>query len=274
MSFQYMPLYTGDYLRDTQHLSCSEHGIYLKFMMHCWDQKGPVPLDERKQCGICNARSGDEVEAMRRVLQEFFTRMDDGYYNKRMAEEIAKAEGLSLSRSNSGKLGAVNSARSKARSASSASAEQLLNKSLASAEQELGKSRKTIDHNPILDHTPNPSTNTDIVNNTGCLVAAEKTTPQPKAEKLSKRTRYAREDEIPDSWREFAVQECDGTKAMIDADRVYERFCDYWAGNGEVKSNWFATWRNWVRREIDQMPNKRPVLATQQRDVWDDPNIL
>lgn len=105
MSFAYLPLYTGDYLRDTQHLSCSEHGIYLKFLMHYWDQKGPIPLDERKQQGVCNARSGDEIEAMRRVRNEFFVQMDDGWYNTRMQLEIERAENISKARSEAGTLG-------------------------------------------------------------------------------------------------------------------------------------------------------------------------
>lgn len=90
-----MPLYTGDYLRDTPHLSCSENGIYIKLLMYCWDQKGPAPTDERRLCGIVNARSGDEVEALRRILHEFFVLMDDGWYNKRMSEVIAEAERIS-----------------------------------------------------------------------------------------------------------------------------------------------------------------------------------
>jgi uncharacterized phage protein (TIGR02220 family) len=105
MSFAYLPLYTGDYLRDTRHLSMSEHGCYLMLLMFCWDQKGPLPLDERKILGICNARSGDEIEAMRRVISEFFVRMDDGFYNKRMQEEIERAENVSAARSQAGRRG-------------------------------------------------------------------------------------------------------------------------------------------------------------------------
>lgn len=100
-----MPVYTGDYQRDTRHLSCSEHGIYFQLLMHCWDQKGPLPLDERRVCGIVNARSGDEIEALRRVLDEFFTRMDDGWYNKRMQSEIERAEALSDKKSRAGRMG-------------------------------------------------------------------------------------------------------------------------------------------------------------------------
>lgn len=105
MSFAFLPLYTGDYRRDTAHLSCSEHGIYLMLLMHCWDSKGPVPLDERKILGICNARSGDEIEALRRVLQEFFTAMDDGWYNKRMQREVERAAAISIKRKSAGAKG-------------------------------------------------------------------------------------------------------------------------------------------------------------------------
>ncbi len=105
VSFAFLPLYTGDYRRDTQHLDCCEHGIYLLFIMHSWDSKGPVPLDERKQMGICGARSGSEIEAMRRVLSEFFVRMDDGYYNKRIQVEIERANAISLKRKSAGAKG-------------------------------------------------------------------------------------------------------------------------------------------------------------------------
>ena len=141
MSFAYMRLYTGDYLRDTQHLSCSEHGIYLKLLMYCWDQKGPVPLDERKQHGIVNARSGDEVEAVRRILAEFFVRMGDGHYNKRISEEIAECAQISSKRSAAG-VKSASAVRSKVRKAKRdndlqqpTSVEQVLNKCSTSVEQ-------------------------------------------------------------------------------------------------------------------------------------------
>jgi len=61
-----------------------------------------MPLDEQECGGICNCRSGDEVEALRYVLHKFFTRMDDGHYSKRMAEEVAKSEQISDSRRRGG----------------------------------------------------------------------------------------------------------------------------------------------------------------------------
>ena len=98
MSFPFLALYTGDYLRDTRHLSCCEHGVYLLMLMHCWDSRGPLPLDDKKIMGICAARSKDEVEAMRRVRDGFFTRMDDGYYNRRIQREIERSNAISIKR--------------------------------------------------------------------------------------------------------------------------------------------------------------------------------
>jgi uncharacterized protein YdaU (DUF1376 family) len=92
MSFAYLPLYTGDYQRDTLHLSMLEHGAYLKLLMYCWDQQGPAPDDDRKLAGICNARSKEEVTAVRAILEEFFVLMDGGWYNKRLEAELHKAE--------------------------------------------------------------------------------------------------------------------------------------------------------------------------------------
>lgn len=105
MSFAYLPLYTGDYLRDTRHLSMAEHGAYLLMLTYCWDQKGPLPLDRHRIQGICNARSKDEQEAVERVLADFFVVMDDGLYNKRMQAEIERCDQISRARAEAGKLG-------------------------------------------------------------------------------------------------------------------------------------------------------------------------
>lgn len=104
-----MPFYTGDYRRDTQHLSMMEHGAYVLMLAHCWDQRGPLPLDERRIFGICNARSNEEMGAVRHVLAEFFTRSFDGHYNSRIQREIEKANALSEKRAACGQLGGKSS---------------------------------------------------------------------------------------------------------------------------------------------------------------------
>lgn len=105
MSFAYLPLYTGDYLRDTRALTPLEHGVFLMLLMYCWDCRGPLPLDEQDCAGLANCRSNTEIDALRKVLRKFFIRMDDGFYNKRIQREIEKSVTISNKRSEAGKMG-------------------------------------------------------------------------------------------------------------------------------------------------------------------------
>jgi hypothetical protein len=58
---------------------------------------------------------------------------------------------------------------------------------------------------------------------------------------------------ITEKMREWATREAPN----LDIDRVTESFIDYWrskAGAGAVKTDWVATWRNWMRRDYDSRP--------------------
>lgn len=222
-----MPIYTGDYLRDTQHLSCSEHGIYLKLLMHCWDQKGPAPLDERKLSGIVNARSSDEVEAMRRVLGEFFIRMEDGHYNKRMQQEVERSEAISGARSAAGRRGYE------------AKAKHLLSKSQASAEQvPLSPSPS-----PSLTPSPPPEENPIPVS-----PRARPTRTAPKSFVLTEDHRAWAKQNTPD----------------VDVDAELDKMRDYTFSS--ARSDWSATLRNWLRRAQDDM-RVNPRRSAKPADV-------
>lgn len=133
MSFAFLPLYVGDYLKDTQHLTPQKHGVYLKLLMHCWSIQGPVPLDEQEAAGIANCRSADEIDSLRYVLGRYFTKMDDGWYQKRMQLEIERAENLSERRAFAGRKGYEAKAKSLKQKDVQASAKQVLSKSQAIA---------------------------------------------------------------------------------------------------------------------------------------------
>lgn len=45
MANPYMPLFTGDYKRDTDHLMAEEHGAYLLLIMALWDRGGSIKND-------------------------------------------------------------------------------------------------------------------------------------------------------------------------------------------------------------------------------------
>lgn len=70
-------------------------------------------------------------------------------------------------------------------------------------------------------------------------------------------------DELPKDWRNWALSE----RPDLDPDSVFARFADYWRaqpGAKGRKSDWLATWRNWVR---DQRAMPR-VVASQDAKPW------
>lgn len=90
-----MPLYTGDYLRDTSELSPREHGAYLLMLMWCWQRYKPLPPDIVRIYRIVKAKDEADEAAVRYVLGEFFKLDDDGYHNKRIEDELHRSNGLS-----------------------------------------------------------------------------------------------------------------------------------------------------------------------------------
>lgn len=195
MSFAFMPFYTGDYLRDTRHLTPLKHGVYLLLLMHSWDQQGPLPLDEQECAGIANCRSADEVDALRYILDRFWVRMDDGWYNRRMQAELERANAISLKRKSAGAKGYQ------------AKAKHLLSKRKASAS------------------TLTPTT-------TPTLTPTTKTTSTPSA---SRKTPCPQEFEITVGMQSWAEQEgipanrlMPETEKFLDHARANDRKCLNW----------------------------------------------
>lgn len=87
----------------------------------------------------------------------------------------------------------------------------------------------------------------------------------PKGTRESSGSRLPADWTLPLEWRQWARER----RPDLDVDAVAESFADYWRarpGRDGVKADWFATWRNWVRREntaaraIAAPPTRRPVL--------------
>ncbi|WP_337846796.1 DUF1376 domain-containing protein [Sphingomonas sp.] len=85
----WMPLYIGDYLRDTQRLSTVAHGAYLLLIMDYW-MNGAPPDDDAVLATI--TRMTPDAWSMHRALLERFFSIEDGCWKHRRVEaERAKA---------------------------------------------------------------------------------------------------------------------------------------------------------------------------------------
>jgi uncharacterized protein YdaU (DUF1376 family) len=105
MNRPWMPLYVGDYLGDTGHLTTTQHGAYLLLMMHYW-RKGELPDDDRQLSKIAKLPLKTWCE-YRQTLQDFFY---DGWKHKRIDAELQKMMRVSAQRAIAGQKGGLGSA--------------------------------------------------------------------------------------------------------------------------------------------------------------------
>jgi uncharacterized protein YdaU (DUF1376 family) len=95
----YMPLFGGDYLKETRHLTLEQHGAYLHLMIEYWT-KGCLPDDDVQLARIVGI-SLPKWLRMRPTIKAFFS--DDGWHHEVLDEQFAK----SWARSERGRKGAA-----------------------------------------------------------------------------------------------------------------------------------------------------------------------
>src|ERR1700691_2123908 len=99
-----MPVYIGDYLADTMHLSTEQHGAYLLLLFHLW-RRGILQDDDVVLAQI----TGLPISAWsicRAVLAEFFEIHDGQWHHRRVERERIKVAAKQQSNSSRAKLGA------------------------------------------------------------------------------------------------------------------------------------------------------------------------
>lgn len=91
MAGPYMPLWVGDYLGDTVHLTCEEHGAYLKLLMTMWRADGYLPHDEVKLARIIGV-GAKKWKTIWGSIGAFFTVDGDRITQRRLLGELTRNE--------------------------------------------------------------------------------------------------------------------------------------------------------------------------------------
>lgn len=87
----WMPLYIGDYLADTMHLTTEQHGAYLLLIMAYWKNGRALPSNDQQLAAICRMPI-DAWSNAKAVLADFFDTTEDGkWINHRVEKEISGA---------------------------------------------------------------------------------------------------------------------------------------------------------------------------------------
>jgi uncharacterized protein YdaU (DUF1376 family) len=100
----WMPVYIGDYLADTMHLSTEQHGAYLLLLFHLW-RRGSLQDDDVVLAKITGL-SPNAWLMCRAVLAEFFEIHDGVWQHGRVERERIKVATKHKSNSSRAKLGA------------------------------------------------------------------------------------------------------------------------------------------------------------------------
>lgn len=212
----------GDYSSHTKGLSLIEDLAYRRLIDEYYLSEHAFNGCSADVARLIGLR--DNLQEVEYVLNRYFSKDGDSWHHRRIDSDIEDYRQKQEKRSNAGKKSAE--ARQK-----STCDEQVLNE--CSTGVELTKNQEPITNNqePILKE----------------LVVTPSAPPRKKASRL------------PDDWR--PDREYLEAAKLIKPDltqewfvQVAHKFKDYWiakAGKDATKADWLATWRNWVRREVD-----------------------
>lgn len=86
----YFDFHIGDYAEATAHLTFVEDAAYMKLLRKYYALEAPLPLDIKATQRLVGARTKEEKDAVQAMLEEFFSKTDEGWKNKRADAVIEK----------------------------------------------------------------------------------------------------------------------------------------------------------------------------------------
>jgi uncharacterized protein YdaU (DUF1376 family) len=86
----YFDFHIGDYAEATAHLSFVEDAAYMKLLRKYYALEAPLPLDIKATQRLVGARTKEEKDAVQAMLEEFFSKTDEGWRNRRADLVIEK----------------------------------------------------------------------------------------------------------------------------------------------------------------------------------------
>lgn len=105
MSSSFMPLYVGDYLSDTAHLTAEEHGAYLLLIMAYWQSGRALPNDPKRLALIARLPN-ERWTDVERTLQQFFNVTPTEWQHERIEAELDRYRDKVEKAKNAGKASA------------------------------------------------------------------------------------------------------------------------------------------------------------------------
>lgn len=154
MSRAWMPIYWGDYFRDTGHLTTLQHGAYLLMIAHCW-QRERLPEGDEARAAVARLPFKEWLK-IKAIIEPLF--LPDGTH-KRVRQEIVTTEQKIMQRAIAGRKGGETSGRRRTLAALERQmmreANEAKRKQTRSEPEAIPKENPTT---PCLDETKQPAT--------------------------------------------------------------------------------------------------------------------
>ena len=217
--------FIGDIQAKTGHLSLAEFGAYDRLLDHCYSTERPLPADVDSVCRIARAMTREERKAVESVLRQFFKLTDDGYVQPRVLEMLAEAQPKIEANRENGKKGGRPRSKPK----------ETEQKPTGFSQETQIEPNKNLSQSQILSSL--------------------------RSESGARASRLPPDWKLPEPWREWAR----AARPDLDINLVADKFRDFWVakpGKDGRKTDWLATWRNWVRSESAP----KPVLGVATRN--------
>jgi uncharacterized protein YdaU (DUF1376 family) len=101
-----MPLFCGDYLKDTTDLTLEEHGAFMMILMITWATGGkPLPDDDARMAKRLSIPRDRWVKKLKPVLSQFFDLSGGTWRNERLEREWAYVQEVIAKRREAGAKG-------------------------------------------------------------------------------------------------------------------------------------------------------------------------
>jgi uncharacterized protein YdaU (DUF1376 family) len=229
----FMPLYIGDYLADTSHLSTAEHGAYILLLMHYWRTGLPLTDDDAALSRIARA-TRPEWRSARGAVRAFFrpaiVNGNNVLVHSRVERELMKAK-----------------ERYEAKRKASVLANEKRWGSHRVSETQSQNDPPAIPNGSFCDpqsqsHSSNEENKSSLRSDLG-----QERTPRRKSRK-------ALPEPFPDdSLLDWATDFWGGQDRQDLVSQITEQiaqFRDYHAKEATLAADWPATWRTWVRNAL------------------------
>ena len=230
----WMPLYVADYLADTAHLTAAQSGAYLHLIMAYWRAGGPLRLSDDALARAARMTPDEWIENRDAVLA-FFAVSSGQIRHGRIDHELAEAARLYDAR------------KRRTEAATAARAARNVTDNVT-----MNVTSDVTDNVTCTQPQPQPQPPFPSERDTQGPVFGSGGFGGKRAERADRGTR------LPDDWSPSDEDRSFAGALGVAVEREAAAFRDYWhskPGADGRKTNWSATWRNWVRRTAERKTN-------------------